>query len=351
VEAYSPAGVKVGCFQVTTPGLYGYMRIYGAVGGAPGMSEGEPVFFKINGIPADASPSAFIWHDDRLSHTLNLDAPDLIPVETFAQSIWDHFSRLQCQQGTYLPPPADPRYNTCHTVAPGRGYLLYTDANVDWSLTGAPVAEDAPIPLEQGWNWLGYLPQCELDVTAALASIDGHYDLLHSEAGTYLPPPANPAFNNFNTMSPGLGYMIHTSDAVTLTYPTGQCGQMARVNAPESAQEACEAVPTGQFTSYYGEAAAKNGPYQEGAVIRVFSPRGEVVGCGQVKEDGLFPYLRVYGADGDLPGMHYGETPSFQVDGQPVFPDQSLMWQPDFGVHEIELKASSINIYLPVLHR
>ncbi len=54
-----------------------------------------------------------------------------------------------------------------------------------------------------GWNWLGYLPTCELPVATALASIAGNYDILHSEAGTYRPPPANPAYNNFNTMAPG----------------------------------------------------------------------------------------------------------------------------------------------------
>ncbi len=345
VEAYSASGDKVGCFQVSTPGLYGYMRIYGN----PGMSDGEPVFFKINGIPAQSDPPYFIWHDDKGVHTLNLDAPDLIPVETMAQSIWDHFSRLQCQNGTYLPPPADQRYNTCHTVTPGRGYLLYTDAAADWSLAGVPLDEDAPLPLEAGWNWLGYLPQCELGVETALASISGQYDLIHSEAGTYLPPPADPAFNNFNTLAPTLGYMIHTTAAVTLTYPVGQCGQLLHDQVEPVATEDCQAVATGQFSSYYGYAMKGEEPFPPGASIRVLSPRGEVVGCGQVQQDGLFPYLRVYGQDGDLPGMVYGETPAFFIDGRPVLPEPAVVWMPDMSVHQVQLNPPPGQLYLPML--
>jgi hypothetical protein len=143
--------------------------------------------------------------------------------------------------------------------------------------------------------------------------------------------------------------MIHTTQAVTLTYPAGQCGQALEAPALEESGDDCEAIPTGQFSSYYGQARTRDGVYPPRAIIRVLSPRGEVVGCGRVKEGGLFPYLRVYGADGDLPGMKYGETPIFLIDGQPAFPDQSIVWTPDFSVHEVQIDAASSSLYLPLL--
>lgn len=33
-----------------------------------------------------------------------------------------------------------------------------------------------------------------------------------------------------------------------------------------------------------------------------------MAGCGQFKEAGLYPYLRVYGTEGNLPGLLAGEA-------------------------------------------
>ena len=239
VEAYTPVGVKVGCFKVHTAGKYGYMGVHGAEGGTPGMQTGEPIFFKVNGISAQPSPYPVLWQNDKLTRDVDLSAPDVIPVEVFLNSA-SGVSKLQSESGTYLPPPADPRFNTLTTVEPGQGYLLYATAVMNLILSGARVPADTPIALHAGWNWLGYLPTCELPVATALASIAGNYDILHSErfndtGGTYRPPPANPALNNFNSMAPGRGYMIHMTQAATLIYPAAACGLAASKFWPRAA--------------------------------------------------------------------------------------------------------------------
>lgn len=352
VEAYTPAGVKVGCYKVTSAGKYGYMRVYGAEGATPGMAPGEPIRLKINGIASQPSPYPVIWQNDKLTHIVDLAAADVIPVETFLDPIAGRVVKLQSETGTYLPPPADPRFNTSTTVAPGWGYLLYTNAAATMAVMGDRIPADTPLALHAGWNWLGYLPTCELPVATALADIAGQYDLLHNEVGTYRPPPADPAYNTFNTMSPGKGYMIHMTTASTLTYAAAGCGAaLLATEAPTAPALTCPAAATSRFTHFYGHVTpAEDAPV--GATILARSPRGEIVGCGQVQEGGLYPYLRVYGAEDAQPGMLPGETVRFTVNGRLVLPSAAAIWQNDWDVHPLDLALDGVRYgYLPMIAR
>ncbi|OQA40554.1 MAG: hypothetical protein BWY52_02842 [Chloroflexi bacterium ADurb.Bin325] len=351
VEAYSPAGVKAGCFKVTDEGLYGYMRVYGAEGVTPGLNPGDPIVFKINGIIAAPTPYPIIWQNDKAIRQVNLAAADVIPVETLLAPLAGAYTKLQCENGTYLPPPADPRFNTCTTVAAGQGYLLWATSASALAVTGTRVAADQPISLHAGYNWLGYLPTCELAVTTALTGIAGKYDLLHSEAGTYRPPPANPAYNNFNTMAPGRGYMIHMTEAATLTYPATGCGAALRVTEETTAAAfVCPAAATSRFTHFYGQVTpAEAAP--PGATILAYSPRGEIVGCGQVGEGGLYPYLRVYGAEDGQPGMQPNEGVRFTVNNLPAVASADATWQNDWDVHPLDLTPVGMKLHLPLTER
>jgi len=74
IEAYSPRGDKVGCVQVSVPGYYPYMRVYGAEGTTPGMYNNEEVTFKVGGHLATTDPSPVIWFNDWDQHEVNLSA-------------------------------------------------------------------------------------------------------------------------------------------------------------------------------------------------------------------------------------------------------------------------------------
>lgn len=76
VEAYNTQGVRTGCFVVGIPGIYGYLRVYGADPdtGTPGMAPNETVTFKVNGAVAASSPAAVAWTPDRDLHAVALNA-------------------------------------------------------------------------------------------------------------------------------------------------------------------------------------------------------------------------------------------------------------------------------------
>ncbi|MGA9350941.1 MAG: hypothetical protein WBW48_19350 [Anaerolineae bacterium] len=85
VEAVSPRGDVVGCAEVSDPGHYGAMYIYGeeklADPPVPGMRDGETVTFRVNSVVATASP-VLVWHNDLTSHEVALTASGATPTNT-----------------------------------------------------------------------------------------------------------------------------------------------------------------------------------------------------------------------------------------------------------------------------
>jgi len=76
VEVVTSRGEVAGCFVVVRAGQYGLMHVYGADNTAQppigGFQEGEPLRFRVNGIPASTSiaPS---WQDDKAPHRVDLN--------------------------------------------------------------------------------------------------------------------------------------------------------------------------------------------------------------------------------------------------------------------------------------
>jgi hypothetical protein len=217
---FSPRGERVGCFVTTLTGIYPFTRVYGedVASGIPGMRAGEAVTFRVNGATATTVPATALWQNDLTGHPVDLSASSSLDVGAILASIAGKYSLLLGQEGTYAPPPADPRFNTLNTLAVGQGYLIRMTQAGEIVLNGS-LAADMALNLAVGWNWIGYLPTNPLPVATALASIAGKYSLLLAQDGTFAPPPADPRFNTLAQMAAGAGYMIRMTQAATLVYP------------------------------------------------------------------------------------------------------------------------------------
>ena len=239
IEAFSPRGQKVGEFVVRTAGVYGYMRVYGEDPSAsppiPGMRDGEIVRFRLNGFPATAAPPP-VWHDDKEVHEVALSAVSQLGVAEVLAPLEGQYDLVLGEEGTYAPPPADPRFNTLETLARGKGYMIRMRAAATLPVQGQPIPADEPLGLTRGWRWIAYLPTAPLDPGTALATIAGQYDLLLGETGTYAPPPADPRFNTLDQLEPGRGYLLRLTTDTTLRYPAG--------GLPPSATPTASATPS-----------------------------------------------------------------------------------------------------------
>jgi hypothetical protein len=107
VEAVTPRGDVAGCFRVTAPGVYGFMRLYGAdaAGSSTGFRPGEVIAFRVNGLPATSS-TAMTWQNDREPHALNLKATFrsiLLPLILHGPGESSRSEERKMPGGVYLP--------------------------------------------------------------------------------------------------------------------------------------------------------------------------------------------------------------------------------------------------------
>ena len=87
-------------------------------------------------------------------------------------------------------------------------------------LLGSPLDPSTPIPVISGWNWIGFLPQRGLPVTAALASITPQNGDLIKGQFTFAQYVAGIGWlGNLTFMSSPNGYLLKLSNPGTLVYP------------------------------------------------------------------------------------------------------------------------------------
>lgn len=82
---------------------------------------------------------------------------------------------------------------------------------------------NVPVPVQQGWNWVGYLPQGPIDVSSALMNLGGLAtvgDVIKSQSG-FAEYTGGGWYGSLQVMEPGSGYKLHLGSGVitSFTYP------------------------------------------------------------------------------------------------------------------------------------
>ena len=366
IEALNPRGDVVGCFEVTDSGEYGPMRIYGEANqtepSTPGMRPGETVTFRVNGQPAVTLPP-FVWQNDHLTHTIDLVVggqdqviqlhqnwtlmsfnritPSAAVTEVLA-SAEGSYDRILGEEGSYVTTlPA--QFNTLQEMEPGKAYWVHATSPVTLTLTGSPMPVNTPIELHTGWNWVGYLPEASQSVTQALTSIEGKYTWVIGDDGSFV-PSLPVTFNTLKTMKPGKGYLIYMTEAATLTYPGPAVVQRASLPHPLSDVALCpDLARTPWFSEIYGQVD----PAAAGRVLRALNGEGRVVGCAQVRADGSYGLMRLYGGkeadDPATPGLLPGEEAQFAL-GEQALSGVSVAWQPDYDAQRLDIPMPPVDL-------
>ena len=90
-------------------------------------------------------------------------------------------------------------------------------------------ADTIPIQLEQGWNWLSYLPSFNSDLGNALKTLSpDQNDLIKSQTQFAQYVSDVGWVGNLKRLKPSEGYKIQMTNADTLTYPYIMSGQSAK---------------------------------------------------------------------------------------------------------------------------
>ncbi|WP_170254734.1 LamG-like jellyroll fold domain-containing protein [Phaeodactylibacter luteus] len=99
-------------------------------------------------------------------------------------------------------------------------YQYFSGAFDSLTLLGSPVDLAAPLPLQPGWNWIGYLPQQGMPVNQALSSLSPlQGDIIKGQAGFAQYVAGVGWVGNLNFMSSPNGYQINLANGGSLSYP------------------------------------------------------------------------------------------------------------------------------------
>lgn len=111
---------------------------------------------------------------------------------------------------------------------PGRAYLARLGREGTLYLIGVPAdPPSSPVPITDGWNWIGYVPEAPMGVAPALAdlrSVLSNGDLIKSQFAFSVYNGGNWT-GSLTSMEPGMGYKLYLADAGSRTsflYPDTQ---------------------------------------------------------------------------------------------------------------------------------
>lgn len=373
VTAENPQGDTVGCFYVTLSGDYGYMRVFGADDLAtppmPGMHANDPVRFRVDGVVAVGSP-LLLWQADLGRYVVDLNAG-----ATQAQSIlmapgWNFISLrveppvpliqnvLETISGKYCRVLALTATSNCaisevfrllKQMHSGVGYYTHitstTTANA--VIEGLTQPVDKPVPLQPGWNWIGYYPPAPMPITFALQTVLTHVVQVNDLGTSFVPDDLSHSL--LREMGPGKGYRVFITGTlpVTLTYPTATflLPGVAYEKPAEVLGLVCGNVaPTPGVMFIYGRLGESPG-MPAGTRVEVLTPEGRVAGCATTGMAGEYGAVAAFGADGDTPGFHHGDAILLRINGK-ALRNTGLVWINDARIHRADVPGE-YGLYLP----
>ncbi|MBV6511568.1 MAG: hypothetical protein FMNOHCHN_01049 [Ignavibacteriaceae bacterium] len=134
---------------------------------------------------------------------------------------------------------------TLDTIRPVSNYLWKKSAPVNFTRTGYSIRPEAyPVRVDSGWNWIGYIPQENLPVNAALQTLQPRNgDIIKSQFQFAIYDSVYGWFGNLQFMQPKLGYLIKLSRKDTLIYPSPVPGMQNLLLEEQQYVNTLETVP------------------------------------------------------------------------------------------------------------
>jgi hypothetical protein len=213
-------------------------------------STGESVLFENQlqvGTPGNPYPFQCGLHELDLSFgggytwfSVNIDPGSMMLNDLFAGLNPCEEDRI-IGQNTFAIFYSNEWMGSLNEISPAQMYKMQLCSQQSMTLEGQP-ADNNPITLGAGYNWLGYLPQGQQEINLALANLsplpaeDNRLIGQNSFAVYY----QGQWIGSLTQLEPGDGYIIELSSESTLTYPNA-------AGKENSGQEPEMVSPTGDF--------------------------------------------------------------------------------------------------------
>ena len=175
----------------------------------------------------NASPWSTAWSFTVVARSVipiaigwNMKSLNIYPADSTAAGIFSGFSGfLLVKSRTARSTAQRPDRQNIGTLHTGQGYQIYANSADTIRCRGTAVnLAAAPISFSAlNWNIAAYLPQSNMPVVTALASIAGQLIIAKDNNGLVYAPGVG--VNQIDTMRVGEGYFAVTSASASLTYP------------------------------------------------------------------------------------------------------------------------------------
>lgn len=154
------------------------------------------------------------WVSSNLSEAAHQDA------KTFLNPIKNVTERFVGQTSELVNDPNLGLTGLLEKINPADGYKLLVSQSVDntWSGHGCR-ADNTPVHLNKGWNWIGYVPISSASVKDALAGITpGENDIVKT-LDAFAIFSGGKWNGTLTTMNRGVGYMYYSAQNTSFNYP------------------------------------------------------------------------------------------------------------------------------------
>jgi len=138
----------------------------------------------------------------------------LAPIAGKFASVWSFSSN-----GWEVYDPQNAGFSDLSCMEPGNGYWINMTDTASLTITG--ITPTRSVDLNHGWNLIGINSLNTFPIADALASIQGKYVAVweYKNGSWKVYDPSQPGFSDLNTIEPGRGYWIATTEASTWTLP------------------------------------------------------------------------------------------------------------------------------------
>lgn len=154
------------------------------------------------------------WVSSNLSEAAHQDA------KTFLNPIKNVTERFVGQTSELVNDPNLGLTGLLEKINPADGYKLLVSQSVDniWSGHGCK-ADNTPIHLNKGWNWIGYVPISSTSVKDALAGIMPSENDIVKTLDAFAIFSGGKWTGTLTTMNQGVGYMYYSAQNTSFNYP------------------------------------------------------------------------------------------------------------------------------------
>jgi len=220
-------------------------------------------------------------------------------------------------------------------------YLFFSEEEDTICLTGIPYDVAAStIDIEQGWNWIGFVPQQGMLIDEALSSLTPlEGDIIKSQTAFAQFIPTFGWIGNLNVMEAPHGYLLNISNPGVLDYsvtPTRSLGKKGLVT--KQMYQPYWTVNTSQFQHNMNITAVinpDNYQLQDKDQIGVFVD-GELRGYGQaVYAEPLDKYLLFITASGNIPNELLEFKLFSEQDSTEIILEETMFFKPDQIVGDV----------------